>query len=159
MHEERLEDALGVVEGPVAQSQLLHLRLGRNSRRGTSPPAGADGPRVDEFGEEVDESVDQGGPKVLPEEDRGVTDLRSQVLEGELGAVADSKVGELLPGGEGDGLALARLEREGEALPGRVELGLGGGEGGLEVVDGGLEEEEVVVKREEGKKRGGREFE
>ena len=143
MHEKGLEDALGVVEGPVGESQLLHLRLRRDARRAASPDAARalrGGPRVHELGEEVDERVDQGRAKVLPEEHGGVADLRAQVLEGELGAVADAEIGELLSSrGEGDWLALSRLQREGEALPGGVELGLGRGEGGLEVVDGGLE--------------------
>lgn len=141
MHEERLEDALGVVEGPVGQSQLLHLGFLRDAAGRASPHAtGAlDCPGVDDCREKVDQGVDEGRAEVLPEEDGRVADLRAQVLERELGAVADAKLGELFRSSrQGGGLALAGLEREGEALPGRVELGLGLGEGGLEVVDGGL---------------------
>ena len=86
VHEERLEDPLGVVERPVGQRHLLDLGLGRDAprRRGaSSPPAAArrDGPGVDDFREEVDQSVDQSGSKVLPEEDGRVANLRAQVLE------------------------------------------------------------------------------
>ena len=140
MHEKRLEDALGVVEGPVSQSELLHLRLCRDAPASSPPPASrAGGPGVDGLGEEVDEGVDERRAKVLPEEDGRVADLRAQVLESQLGAVADSEVGELLGArGQGYRLALPGLQGEREALPGGVELGLGCGEGGLEVVDGGL---------------------
>ena len=156
VHEEGLEDALGVVERPVPESKLLHLRLGRDSsRRTSSPPRGRRGrPRVDGFREEVDESVDESRAEVLPEEDGRVPDLRAQVLEGQLGPVADAELGELLAsGGERGGLALARLQGEREALPRRIVLGLGSCEGGPEVVDGGLEGREGRERGERGGER------
>lgn len=142
MHEKRLEDALGVVERPVSQRELLHLSLGRDAAAppASSPPRAAsfDCPRVHELREEIDERVHERRAEILPEEDGRVADLRAQVLERELGAVADAKVGEFLAGGERDGLALAGLQRQREALPRGVELGLCLCELVLEVVDGCL---------------------
>ena len=68
VHEERLEDALGVVEGVVGERQALRQhRLQR--------------PPVDRRRKEEEERVDHKRPEVLQEEDGGVANLRAQVLE------------------------------------------------------------------------------